>query len=176
MSYRSITEIQSHSCPHRMFWMWVVQIVRWQAVCVECCCKSSWMSVFAASSQRFSSNLLRQEHSVTQTRFHGARTPSDRGGLIRHEIFTQTSAHACVPVHTRRHTMSHTSMWLHASTWNSRLAELALLQSGPLSFTSNQINYTKKQYIEINYNQNDKYIMRAITTNNLITHRINYGG
>lgn len=31
-------------------------------------------TVFAASSERFSSNLLRQEHSVTETQHHSPRT------------------------------------------------------------------------------------------------------
>lgn len=46
------------------------------------------VTVFAASSERFSSNLLRQEHSVTQTTT--AHTQSDRTGLIWHKVPAHT--------------------------------------------------------------------------------------
>lgn len=150
--------------------MWFVQIVREEAVCVECCCKFSWMSLCLLHHHRGSALICWDRNTVWHRLGSTAHTPSDRGGLIRHEIFTQTSTRTYACLYTRRHTiaLSHTFMWLHASTWNSRrcLAEPALLQSDPLSFTSHQIDYTKKWYIKINDNQNDKYIMGAIKMNN----------
>lgn len=109
MSYRSIT---GHSLPplslYRKFLMWFVQIVREQAVCVECCCKFSWMSLCLLHHHRGSALICWDRNTVWHRLGSTARTPSDRGGLIRHEIFTQTSTHTRTPACT--HTQAHNSV------------------------------------------------------------------
>lgn len=120
----------------------VIRLLVWNAAV-----NFSWMSLcFAASSQRFSSNLLRQEHSVTQTRLrsrrHRRRRTRHLTGVASCDTrFSHKQAqHARACLYTHTHMQAHNSVvsvLLSCDCMQARgilaagLAEAALLQSGP---------------------------------------------